>query len=716
MVSEQVEYASSEEAMDEGIGAGMKNSIKTIIVNGAGGLATPASPISSAQDDTGIAVEAGTVCALKNLYSGKEDKRGRFQWQDTIPDDVGKPVENSETAKYALLVRNVKVYNDPRKVLKVHSLVVQSPYLKKLLQKVLKDYPGVALRLKRLEFSQKFEPIVHRWAKLQEAIAELGDETEDEKETKKHAKLFQDLLRKEFEDVIDTSQDMMTQGVMTFELLWTLYQPATLVYAKQDGQETALKLTSTKYGVDRNNNPVFWVQGKYVEWDGSRFGSNKVNIMCPAFAGTKRIASLPAFPFEYHPDKEKMTERLLDRGTKAEALAGSHYKAYNGIGWRRNPFGGRDKYNVQGRIVIDAGSWNRFVPNYAVYTTPLNQKDPKQQRHDDDVFEGDEEENEEDYGDVDVDDDDEEGGMPIDGHFLDEDDPSERLPLTNEQRIICTPMIRGYSMTNKLWLNMYVNSVSEIEFSSGAFDRLVLPPKHKELILSFTESQKYSDCFDDVIEGKGKGIILLLCGPPGVGKTLTAESVAEEMRVPLYMMSAGDLGVEPRHVENTLKDIMEMCTKWNAILLLDEADVFLEQRSLHELERNKLVSIFLRVVEYFKGIMFLTTNRVETFDPAFQSRIHISLDYPQLSIESRRLVWKNFLTGRKNSITEDQLDMLAHMEMNGRQIKNVLKTAQLLARRKDKLLEYEHVLTVMDVQHLHQANQYTERARANIYC
>ena len=102
------------------------------------------------------------------------------------------------------------------------------------------------------------------------------------------------------------------------------------------------------------------------------------------------------------------------------------------------------------------------------------------------------------------------------------------------------------------------------------------------------------------------------------------------------------------------------------------------------------------MVEYFKGIMFLSTNRVETFDPAFQSRIHISLDYPPLSIDSRRMIWKNFLSASQqpNSINDRQLEQLSYMDMNGRQIKNVLKTAQLLARLKSRVLEHEHILTV----------------------
>jgi hypothetical protein len=244
------------------------------------------------------------------------------------------------------------------------------------------------------------------------------------------------------------------------------------------------------------------------------------------------------------------------------------------------------------QIVIDTYGWNRFNPSFPVFNTAFTQKDPVLLNYE---YGGEDSGAEEDY-------DGGEDSMPLDGHFADEEDAAKHAPLTEEQKLICSPLLRGYSLKSKLWLNFFVNCVKEIEWQKDAFDRLVLPKNQKELILGFTESQrKYRETFDDVIEGKGRGMIILLCGPPGVGKTLTAESVAEEMKVPLYMMSAGDLGLDPRRVETKLQDILEMCTRWNSVLLLDEADVFLEQRSLHELERNKLVSIFLRVLEYYEG-------------------------------------------------------------------------------------------------------------------
>lgn len=86
--------------------------------------------------------KVGMECDLKNLYQ-KEDDRGRHTWTDKYP-DLDEAAENETTAKFAILVRNKKSF-DPRKKLEIDSIVIQSPLLKNVLTKVLKDYPGMSL-------------------------------------------------------------------------------------------------------------------------------------------------------------------------------------------------------------------------------------------------------------------------------------------------------------------------------------------------------------------------------------------------------------------------------------------------------------------------------------------------------------------------------------------------------------------------------------------
>jgi AAA+ superfamily predicted ATPase len=151
------------------------------------------------------------------------------------------------------------------------------------------------------------------------------------------------------------------------------------------------------------------------------------------------------------------------------------------------------------------------------------------------------------------------------------------------------------------------------------FDSLELGHRQKTLIHSLVKQHSSTD-FDDVIKGKGKGLIGLLSGSPGCGKTLTAEAIAEICKKPLYLVSAGELGTKPDEVDKRLKLILELSHKWDAVLLLDEADVFLQKRDNKDVKRNSLVSIFLRQLEYFQGVLFLTTNRINDCDPAFESR------------------------------------------------------------------------------------------------
>jgi SpoVK/Ycf46/Vps4 family AAA+-type ATPase len=94
----------------------------------------------------------------------------------------------------------------------------------------------------------------------------------------------------------------------------------------------------------------------------------------------------------------------------------------------------------------------------------------------------------------------------------------------------------------------------------------------------------------DLVRGKGRGLIILLHGPPGSGKTSTAETLAAYTRRPLYPITCGDLGTSPERVEAALVEHTERAQRWGCILLLDEADVFLSRRDWRNTEHNALVS------------------------------------------------------------------------------------------------------------------------------
>lgn len=236
--------------------------------------------------------------------------------------------------------------------------------------------------------------------------------------------------------------------------------------------------------------------------------------------------------------------------------------------------------------------------------------------------------------------------------------------------------VKGFSLSKKKWGTFTLSGMSEIEFRDNAYDLLVLDPEVKAEVRALVENSE--DMFTDIISGKGGGAIFLLHGTPGLGKTLTAESVAEILHRPLYSVSVGELGVTPGEVESSLQEILEMVTMWNAVLLLDEADIFLEARSKDDIIRNAMVGVFLRLLEYHNGVLFLTTNRVGNFDLAVLSRISVILKYPDFTDETRQRVWDNILSSA--GITGiDTAAMAVNYDVNGRQIKNAIRIASSLA-------------------------------------
>ncbi|KAJ5452767.1 ATPase AAA-type core [Penicillium cf. griseofulvum] len=256
--------------------------------------------------------------------------------------------------------------------------------------------------------------------------------------------------------------------------------------------------------------------------------------------------------------------------------------------------------------------------------------------------------------------------------------------------MLMPPRVTGFNLRRKKWFRLSVDRISHVEWNKDAFESLAIDSKSRDLIEALVTNYVEPEYSADLIAGKGNGLILLLHGGPGTGKTLTAESVAEIAERPLYRVTCGDIGTKPEEVEKYLESVLHLGKIWNCVVLLDEADVFLEQRGLEDLNRNALVSAFLRVAP--------STRRSSR-----ASSWHCTI--PPLGEEQRRIIWNTFIK-RLDEFDEDgidvdnlmgSLDVLQREKLNGRQIRNIITTARQYAKWKREVLKYDHLKDVIEV-------------------
>ncbi|MCJ1462583.1 hypothetical protein MMC07_001185 [Pseudocyphellaria aurata] len=277
--------------------------------------------------------------------------------------------------------------------------------------------------------------------------------------------------------------------------------------------------------------------------------------------------------------------------------------------------------------------------------------------------------------------------------------------LTDDDLILLPDRICGFDLHRRRFALFDVRHLQYVDKQTEGWKDLKLLRGHKNMIQALVQNHFADKSFRagrqtqrsdiDLVRGKGEGLIILLHGTPGVGKTSTAECVAASLGRPLFPITCGDLGTSATQIETGLYEIFAQAEAWGCVLLLDEADVFLAQRTRTDLDRNAVVSVFLRVLEYYKGILFLTSNRVGAFDEAFKSRIHLSLYFPCLNRDQTRAIFNMNLDRTEKrkgrAMTVDRVGVmdfaLRHFDenkkrntrWNGRQIRNAFQTAVALA-------------------------------------
>jgi hypothetical protein len=549
-----------------------------------------------------------------------------------------------------------------------------------------------------------------------------------------HLRVMVRYLDKDFAEIKKNLYPMLENNQITFDLLWALYKPNAIAYCSTYGDQDegrAFKIDFATKEVNFMKGSWYNVEGRYLEYDGKSFGMGTLHTEVSSFQGVRKISSLECFPLQYHKDAEKIREQLIERGKKFVQLQGMNHRYHKGMAYAKRKKQVL-KINIDGRIMVDPAIHRRINPNYPVSTVKKDSLEGNSgDDSDDECGCGDESSSDDGANNQNTPSEDTiqekkrfkavklPNGQTAIVLVNSKDDPDadtadesraiqkqESHEFSEEELLIASPVVLGFAFGEKLWLEFTVSGISDIIYNDEAFDTLVLPENQKDIIKALVSSHAFHahKSIDDIISGKGRGLVAVLHGKPGTGKTLTAEGIADLLRCPLYMVSAGDLGTDPTRLEKELQNILDIAHSWGAILLLDEADVFLEQRSIHDIHRNALVSIFLRLLEYFQGILFLTTNRVETFDSAFVSRIHLSLRFQDLTTKAKRTVWKLFIERVRQqegmevqNITESDLTDLARRDVNGRQIKNLVRAAQALAIHEEKPLSMVHIRRVIDV-------------------
>ncbi|KAL6904149.1 hypothetical protein GGI43DRAFT_399718 [Trichoderma evansii] len=545
---------------------------------------------------------------------------------------------------------------------------------------------------------------------------------------------------------------------ISFKHIWYLFKPGDMVVAQGQQQVyRVMNVTSTGHLVTPpwrswnkdENSPVenITLHCVYIDFDGKQLGPVTFTFIIEKFDGEKAITALDVYPIRFavpghHARTENKSEtgevayrnKLVERGKLFIDVAHIKHMHYNGFALETRDevdsqvmidfaeaFAVKDAETAAANAMNESAQVNSWQPKVeSIIGRDLGQSSSSDDKDAHSCLgaccKGDyvyadayiEKKRYEEYA----------AGIMPNPEELNIEPPVAIHPrslkeltaakdsLTDDDLLIMPYRVFGFVLRSRKWAKLdlkYLTPVDEGLKKKTAFDQLVLPTGHKDIVHCLVaqhfrdKAARVSDNEEvDIVRGKGKGLIILLHGAPGVGKTTTAEGVAERFNKPLFQITCGDLGTTASEVETALERNFSLANRWGSILLLDEADVFLAQRSPKNFIRNGLVAVFLRVLEYYAGILFLTTNRIGDFDEAFASRIHVSLYYPPLDLKSTRKIFKLNLRLIKERFQEKNRTIIINkkeilnyasdyweknekMRWNGRQIRNACQTALAIA-------------------------------------
>ncbi|KAI0379652.1 P-loop containing nucleoside triphosphate hydrolase protein [Hypomontagnella monticulosa] len=607
---------------------------------------------------------------IETTSTSRVGSRGEFKTYHTTKKKDGKEVTENilepfgklksgsdDDDAYALVIHR-DYASEPVGGVNTTKLQVNSPFIIRAIREVVGSYPTVPSDFNSpFELTSPFQMLVHYWDELEVYRQETTD-----KVMRRDLNLLFDFMEHEIGPARRNILSMLRKEQITYLTAWVIYRPGDMLYLEHMGHGWLLRCIKTVYEESTKTGPYLEVHCTFTDHDGTSpcQSRRKITIYQKRQFGQENsavITDLPVYPRRFVRDDD-LEERLKKRGRKFLRSQGKEVKAYDGVAeYLKEP-----PYNFYDP---DMAEWDAV---WLPYT--------------------------------------ETGRIMLDKKTYLEDNYKEhvRLKLTDPELSLCPPYAMGYSLTKKQWCRFLLDNLGEVQWKENAWDSLILDEDQKDVVQAVVSSHRYPEAARNVPNLKGKGLVILLHGSPGSGKTLTAEASAEETRKALLSASLGDLNRfdVPWLFEMELKKVLQYATAWKAVVLLDEADVFLEarQEEASDTKRNALVAVFLKELEYFGGVVFLTTNRLKSFDLAMKSRVHLALEYMPPGDDVRRQIWTQYLEGvpveeRDVEDVDDLAETLAMIKLNGREIANAINTARTIARHKKSRLQASHIESVL---------------------
>ena len=585
-------------------------------------------------------------------------------------------------------------------------MVIHSKHLKAALSAVVGYYPGTEFIGDRVTVPAPYRVLIHhRDALNQYKTSQPSCHDQKYKETTmKHIDVLLGFIDQTFQEKLrdEERRHQNNPPAATFDWFWLLLKPGEVVYAKKDDEWRPFVISNVNsIRVGHMKGHEYVILAWSTDYNRGKLERKVSSFPLRLFTGEQAIHTLPVIPARFFPeDLEKqggltMAERQIQLGKLYwELCQRPAYREYDGPLVSQNEEGGG---NLTGRVIVDAEGYDRYgrsgpdrhrhrpmpmIPGHRRGPPPPKDYLPAfaprcscrvcslQTREDTGPF----------------------------ANFEDLDPTKDKPPKNDLYYLVLSTTIPAFLLAERRWGHVNIERLRDVRADREAFKYLVLDDEIKltvkALIGKFASADgKVSPWPRDLVKGKGEGRIFLLHGSPGVGKTCTAECISELTHRPLLALTSGDISTNMHApmVEQNLDYFLTLGERYGALVLLDEADVYLEERRTKDLQRNGLVSVFLRALEYYRGVLFLTTNRVEAFDSAFTSRIHVALHYKKLSDDDRLRIWNNNIerlerdsagkvyVGHSTRDFAYSSEEVRALKLNGREIRNALQTAVALA-------------------------------------